>query len=169
MHVVLSTQHKLDWAGLHDVKALEAFLQRLKDVGITADGISQKLTEALNYRLLRCTSADATLFGINKAIHAIAEFQKPIRRKRAVLRHQRLEHRSGECLSAEDIQKAVRNEAMWKHYQQTVRRVLACNVATTRDLELSMGAVMYLVKGSSPKTKIWVNVNKKDIQFQWWL
>ena len=121
-------------------------------MGIGPDGISQKLDrllDALNYRLTWCTSADNTHFGIQKAIHCIGLWQKKLRKKRAEKRHARLELRSEARLTAEQVDEAVEDKAMWSHYRKVVRGVEGRGLVTPKQLELAMGAVMYMVMARS--------------------
>ena len=121
-------------------------------MGIGPDGISQKLDrllDALNYRLTRCTSADSTHFGIQKAIHCLGQWQKCLRKKRAAKRHARLEERSEARLTAGEVDEAVEGKAMWSHYRKVVRGVEGHGLVTPKQLELTMGAVMYMVMARS--------------------
>ena len=149
---MLSTQHKLDWNELHKVANVEAYLSHMEHLGIGADGVSQKvnrLETALKYRLMRCERADDTHFGIGMALTSIAMWQKQIRRDRSRKRHQRKELNAEESLSVEEIEMAVRCPRIWQHYRKTVMSVLQCHDVMPRDLELAIGAVMYLVMATS--------------------
>ena len=119
-------------------------------MGIGPDGISQKLDrllDALNYRLSRCTSADKTHFGIQKAIHCIGLWKKRLRKKRAEKRHARLELRSDARLTAEQIDRRWRTRVCGA--RKVVRAVEGRGLVTPKQLELAMGAVMYLVMARS--------------------
>ena len=118
--IASSPQYKLDWAYLYDIERLEAFVSHLQRVGIGPDGISQKLDrllDAVNYRLTRCTSADSTHFGIQKAIHCLGQWQKSLRKKRAMKRRARLELLSEARLTAGEVDEAVEHKDMWSHYR----------------------------------------------------
>ena len=65
------------------------------------------------------------------------------------MRHARLELRSEARLTAEQVDETVKDKDMWSHYRKVVRGVQGSALVTPKQLELAMGAVLYMVMARS--------------------
>ena len=128
-----------DWSRLTDQELLNAYVNKLERVGLGPDGIVVKLDvlelALRHYRINILRDEDSAQYTrANKASEVLSHWRKQWRRDKSHLRAERMEVRSENAASLEDVTEILSSKAVWEFYSNTVDSILAGTPVTGADL-----------------------------------